>query len=299
MSCAAIILFAHAPYAKFLGSSLESITAQSYSSLKIIVLGDGSEAVAQTVAEFRQDHRVILRSQGNRPFLQAANDIMRETQADYFGTWNSDDIYNRDHVKVLVRALENDREAGAVFDNLEYFNETDGNCAEPILSGEQAKLLSQSRVSLQRIFDDNIMTGPSSLIRKAAVERVGGYDEDIYLNCDLHWFYRIGAYFPIRFVDYVGVRKRIHPLNNTAVNPHYEYGVRELENIRDKYPEVYKIIGKSVFDKKLGRKYFRLGKYYQRLGDRQRAREMYKQAMVLRKFSFRYHWEYLQSMRVS
>lgn len=299
MSCAAIILFAHAPYAKFLGSSLESITAQSYSSLKIIVLGDGSEAVAQTVAEFRQDHRVILRSQGNRPFLQAANDIMRETQADYFGTWNSDDIYNRDHVKVLVRALENDREAGAVFDNLEYFNETDGNCAEPILSGEQAKLLSQSRVSLQRIFDDNIMTGPSSLIRKAAFERVGGYDEDIYLNCDLHWFYRIGAYFPIRFVDYVGVRKRIHPLNNTAVNPHYEYGVRELENIRDKYPEVYKIIGKSVFDKKLGRKYFRLGKYYQRLGDRQRAREMYKQAMVLRKFSFRYHWEYLQSMRVS
>src|SRR6185503_8005251 len=133
MSCAAIILFAHAPYAKFLVSSLESITAQSYSSLNIIVLGDGSEAVAQTVAEFRQDHRVILRSQGNRPFLQAANDIMQETQADYFGTWNSDDIYNRDHVKVLVEALEKDREAGAAFDNLEYFKETDGNFAELIL----------------------------------------------------------------------------------------------------------------------------------------------------------------------
>ena len=73
------------------------------------------------------------------------------------------------------------------------------------------------------------MTGPSSLIRKSAFEIVGGYDKDIYLNCDLHWFYRLAAYFPVAFVDYVGVRKRVHALNNTAVTPHYEYGLRELE----------------------------------------------------------------------
>jgi len=129
--------------------------------------------------------------------------------------------------------------------------------------------LSSARLSVQNIVEENFMTGPSSLIRKSVFEQVGGYDKDIYLNCDLHWFYRIAAYFPVSFVDYVGVRKRVHPLNNTAVNAHYEYGVRELENIRDKYPDVYQIIGKSVFNKKLGRKYFRLGNYYQSKGDRQ------------------------------
>jgi hypothetical protein len=143
------------------------------------------------------------------------------------------------------------------------------------------------------------MAGPSSLVRKSAFERVGGYDEDIFLNCDLHWFYRIGAYFPIRFVDYIGVQRRVHPLNNTAVNPHYEYGVRELENIRDKYPDVYEIIGRPIFDKKLGRKYFRLGLYYEKTGNVEKARIMYWQAMILRKWSLRYRWEYYRSTAIA
>jgi len=142
---------------------------------------------------------------------------------------------------------------------------------------------------------ENFMTGPSSLIRKSAFEIVGGYDKDIYLNCDLHWFYRLAAYFPVAFVDYVGVRKRVHPLNNTAVNPHYEYGLRELEHIRERYPEVYDRIGKSTFNKKLGRKYFRLGLYYERRGEPDKARAAYKQAMLLRKWSLRYSWEYCRS----
>ena len=89
------------------------------------------------------------------------------------------------------------------------------------------------------------------------------------------------------------MRKRIHPLNNTAVNPHYQFGVTELEDIRDCYPEVYHRIGKNVFNKKLGRKYFRLGLYYEGLGDLAKAREAYRKAMLLRKLSLRYGWEYL------
>jgi hypothetical protein len=95
-------------------------------------------------------------------------------------------------------------------------------------------------------------------------------------------------------VDYVGVRRRIHPLNNTSVNPHYEFGVKELETIRDRYPEVYSRIGKKVFNKKLGRKYYRLAHYYERNKEPGKARDMYKKSMVLRKWSFRYYWEYFR-----
>jgi glycosyltransferase involved in cell wall biosynthesis len=294
-----IILLAHAPYAKFIPDSLGSILAQSYSSLEVIVLGDGSKELQQALDPFRTDSRCIPSVQGDQPFLQAANDRMREARGKYVGTWNSDDVYNRDHVKVLVHTLEEDSAVGAAFDNMEYFSDTPNANGDSslglILRQDRANKLSSSRVSVQQIVEENIMTGPSSLIRKSVFEQVGGYDKDIYLNCDLHWFYRIAAYFPVIFVDYIGVRKRIHPLNNTAVNAHYEYGVRELENIRDKYPDVYQIIGRSVFNKKLGRKYFRLGNYYESNGDRQRATEMYKKAMLLRKLSFRYHWEYFRS----
>jgi hypothetical protein len=296
-----IILFAHAPYAKFLPCSLESILHQSYRYLEVLMLTDGSNAVRVVTERFMGDGRLSLCKQTRPYFLETANELMTACKGEYLGTWNSDDIYNQKHVELLVQALENDREAGGAFDNTEYFRESkEGERSEGLIVAEDsARILSSSRLAVQQIFNENIMTGPSSIIRKSAFERVGGYDSKIRLNCDLHWFYRLGAYFPVRFVNYVGVRKRIHPLNNTAVNPHYEFGVVELEDIRDRYPDVYHRIGKTVFNKKLGRKYFRLGSYYERLGKLTQARDAYKKAMLLRKLSFRYSWEYCRSALLS
>jgi hypothetical protein len=298
-----IILFAHAPYARFLRHSLGSILTQSYGSLDVNVLSDGSEDVRNAVAEFNRDSRVAVVCQGAQPFLQAANQIMQGAKGEYLATWNSDDVYREHHVKLLVDALEQNSALGAAFDNTEFFKDVSGDLDREngtlslglIVSSDRAKKLAQSCLTVQDIVRENFMTGPSSLIRKLAFETVGGYDKDIYLNCDLHWFYRLAAYFPVAFVDYVGVRKRVHPLNNTAVNPHYEYGLRELEHIRERYPEVYDRIGKSTFNKKLGRKYFRLGLYYERGGEPDKARAAYKQAMLLRKWSLRYSWEYCRS----
>lgn len=298
-----IILFAHAPYARFLRHSLGSILTQSYGSLDVNVLSDGSEDVRNAVAEFNRDSRVAVVCQGAQPFLQAANQIMQGAKGEYLATWNSDDLYREHHVKLLVDALEQNSALGAAFDNTEFFKDVSGDLDREngalslglIVSSDRAKKLAQSCLTVQDIVRENFMTGPSSLIRKSAFETVGGYDKDIYLNCDLHWFYRLAAYFPVAFVDYVGVRKRVHPLNNTAVNPHYEYGLRELEHIRERYPEVYDRIGKSTFNKKLGRKYFRLGLYYERGGEPDKARAAYKQAMLLRKWSLRYSWEYCRS----
>ena len=300
-----IILFAHAPYARFIPGSLGSILKQSYSSLEVFVLGDGSKELEQALAPFREDPRCIPSSQGALPFLQASNELMKQSNGKYLGTWNSDDIYEVDHVKVLVGALEEDAALGGAFDNTEYFSDQPAPIGKqkaklslgPMVKNGRGKKLAAARLSVQDILKDNFMTGPSSLITKTAFEAVGGYDKDIYLNCDLHWFYRLTAYFPVRYVDYIGVRKRIHPLNNTAVNPHYEYGVRELEHIRDHYPDVYGRIGKNAFNKKLGRKYLRLGLYYEGKGELANARAAYKQAMLLRKWSFRNHWEYIRSTK--
>ena len=298
-----IILFAHAPYAKFIRDSLGSILRQTYTSLEVVVLGDGSKELQAALEPFREDSRLTSCSQGNKSFLQAANEKMKEARGEYLGTWNSDDFYSPDHVKVLVKAFEQDETLGGAFDNTEFvrdvpaagLSQNGGSTVGFIVPETQGRRLAASRLTVKHILRDNFMTGPSSLIRKSAFEVIGGYDKDIYLNCDLHWFYRLAAFYPIRYVDYVGVRKRIHPLNNTAVNSHYEYGVRELENIRERYPEAYERIGKRAFNQKLGRKYFRLGVYHEREGEVDKAIAAYRQAMILRKWSFRYHWEYLRS----
>jgi GT2 family glycosyltransferase len=127
--------------------------------------------------------------------LQATNDEMKECKGKYIGTWNSDEIYRPDHVRLLVAALESDPEAGAAFDNMAPFVDSrDSQIAENTLMipKARAKRLARSRLCLRQIFEDNLMAGPTSLIRRTAIDRVGGYDQDIFLNCDLHGFIGLG-----------------------------------------------------------------------------------------------------------
>ena len=63
-----IILFAHAPYARFLPCSLESILHQSYRDLEVLVLTDGSDDVRVVAEHFMGDRRVNLCAQ-TRPYL--------------------------------------------------------------------------------------------------------------------------------------------------------------------------------------------------------------------------------------
>ena len=296
-----IILFAHAPYAKFLPGSLDSILNQSYSNLEVTVLSDGSAAVSEAVRSF-DDPRVDLFVQNHAYFIESANDVMAKCRGEYLGTWNSDDIYAPDHVNCLVQVLEADKSLGGAFNNTEYVANVS---AAEIIAGKAESFgnlvtkeliedYSGRNLSVQDILNENVMAAPAALVRRSAIDKVGGYDPKIKVNCDLHWFYRLSAYFPVRYVDYIGVRKRIHPLNNSSLNRSYATGVEELENIRDNYPDVYQRIGRRAFAQKLGGKYFRLARFYEKQGRRGEALAAFGQAVKLQPSNLRYRWQQLR-----
>ncbi len=303
------VVFAHAPYARYLPGCLDSILTQSRPPIEVVVLSDGSKEIAEIVANFRGNSMVSLVDQGEGHFFLALNRVAQQCKGECVALMDSDDLYNRDHLRVLVELFERYPDIGLAFDSVEYFTDADANEIKEndrapagenlLISSADAKRLACRPLSLRDIFIDNLITGPSSLLKRSAFVRVGGYDKNAFVIGDLHLFYRVGAHYGIRFANYVGVRKRVHRESTTGSNPHYEYGVKGLESIRDHYPEVYRRIGRRVFDKKLGRKYFRLGLYYEKLGDVSKAREAYKKAMLLRKFSVRYHWEYCRSAVVA
>jgi tetratricopeptide (TPR) repeat protein len=209
----------------------------------------------------------------------------------------------------LVELFDRYPDTGLAFDNVEYFSDPRGDLThfregipsdnQLLISRAKAEILSSQSLSLQDIFIDNLITGPSSVLRKDAFTRVGGYDRNVFVVGDLHLFYRVGAYYGIRFANYVGVQKRNHSESTTGNSPSYQAGINGLESIRKNYPDVYRRIGKRVFDKKLGRKYYRAGLYYEKTGELTKAREAYKKAMLLRKFSLRYHLEYFRALLVA
>jgi glycosyltransferase involved in cell wall biosynthesis len=301
-----IIIPAYHLQAQFLATALESVLAQSYSPVEAVLVHDGSKTILQTIDRWNGEKRLTTYRETGRGYIAALNQGIQLARGDYIAFCDSDDLLNRDHVKVLTETLRRFPETGLVFDNLSYLvtssdsepdalnglHELDGR---PLVAAERARKLVERGVTLQDVFMENLISGPAFMVRKKVFHRVGLFDDSAFLMNDLHLFYRIGAHFPIRYVDYIGVRKRVHAQNLTTTHPHYEYGVKSLESIRHNYPDVYRRIGKRLFNKKLARKYYRLGLYNEKSGNRAAAKEMFRKAMLARKLSFRYHWGYVRS----
>jgi glycosyltransferase involved in cell wall biosynthesis len=304
-----VVIPAYRLQAQFLAKAIESVLAQSYAPLEAVLVHDGSEAILEVIDLWKDERRLRAYRELRQGYIPALNQGIELSRGDYIAFCDSDDLLNTDHVKVLVEALRQFPEAGLAFDNLTYL--VDSSNAEPqglnrltelngrpLISAGRARKLVARGVTLQDIFMENLISGPAFMVRRKVFDQVGLFDDNAFLMNDLHLFYRIGARFGLRYVDYIGVRKRVHAKNLTTTHPHYEYGVKSLEDIRQKYPDVYRRIGKSLFNRKLARKYYRLGLYNEKSGDRSTARKMYRKAMLARKFSFRYHCAYFRSALV-
>jgi glycosyltransferase involved in cell wall biosynthesis len=301
-----VVIPAYHLQAQFLASAIESVLGQSYSPLEAVLVHDGAERIVETIEHWSGESRLRPYRETGRGYISALNQGIQAAQGEYIAFCDSDDLLNKDHVKVLAEALARWPETGLAFDNLTYLvtrddadphplsslDELDGR---PLIPAQRAKALLDEGVSLQDVFMENLISGPAFMVPKRVFHRIGLFDDNAFLMNDLHLFYRIGAHFPLRYVDYTGVRKRVHAKNLTTMYPHYEYGLNSLENIRTQYPEVYRGIGMRLFNKKLARKYYRLGLYSERHGNPSKAKELYFKAMLARKFSFRYQWAYIRS----
>jgi glycosyltransferase involved in cell wall biosynthesis len=216
-------------------------------------------------------------------------------RGDYLTFAGSDDLYNRDHLKGLVGAMQQHEDAGMVFDNAELFIDgAESSALNLLVSAEIATKLAGQRVPFKSF--RNWVLNTSMFVRRDVLERVGTFKADIPKTGDFHLVYRIGALFPVYFVNYVGIRVRCHPESMMHREPYYEANVKCLEDIRDHYPEVRKAVGGLAFAKRLGRKYYRLARHYEHEGDFVNARITYKKAFLTRPSRPWYYW---RSLRLS
>lgn len=281
-------------YARFLGAMLESAFAQSYRNTEVIVVDDGStDNTVEVLRNFLSDQRLKVHAQSNQGCIPAMNNGFRVSTGEFIAFCGSDDLWNRDHLQRLMDGFAQHPEAGLIYDNGAYFNDRNGEDEGLVIPREVAEKLTARPNTLEDVFKKNWITNCTFLVRRQVLEQTGLFDPNVYMTGDLHLIYRIAARWPIYFVDYVGARIRMHGNNMTHVNRHYEYGVKCLEDIRDNHPAVYEKIDRRLFNRKLGRKYFRQGRYYERIGRFADAEEAYGKAIGCRIGRPQYYWRYL------
>ncbi|MGL4609385.1 MAG: glycosyltransferase family 2 protein [Trueperaceae bacterium] len=103
--------------AKYLGAAIESLQAQTYQNLHMIIVNDGSKDDTAAVADClaAQDKRIEVIHKANAGVSAARNDAMRVVKGDLMCFLDSDDTYLPEKVAKQVKFLQDHPELALVY----------------------------------------------------------------------------------------------------------------------------------------------------------------------------------------
>jgi glycosyltransferase involved in cell wall biosynthesis len=203
---------------RYLREAIESLFAQSYRPLEIVVVDDGSTDGSADVARSFGD-AVVFGQQENRGNGSARNHAVGLASGDVFAFMDADDISAPDRLELQWAALEADPALDVVFGHAREF-------VSPELTAEQRATVRPAAAEPMPWISANLM-----LVRRASFERVGPFSEQLRVGVTVDWCARAqDAGLRSAMLPQVVLERRIHLTNN---------GIRERDS-KSQYIQVLK-----------------------------------------------------------
>ena len=202
--------------APYLGEAIESVLAQDYRPLELIVVDDGSDDGSADVARKYPEVRCV--SQERRGAGAARNRAVELASGDFFAFLDADDRFTPGKLTRQMQALSADPALDMVFGHVREF-------ISPELSEEQRRLIRPPAPEPQPWTAPNLM-----LIRRASFERVGPFSETLRIADIFEWYARAQEMLKSVVLQEVVLERRLHATNSgrreQAARPEYLEVVR-------------------------------------------------------------------------
>lgn len=190
---------------RWLRIAIESVLAQSYGNLELVIVNDGStdNSVAM-INPYLDDKRVVYVSQENRGFSAAINRGIRECSSDYIGFIGQDDCW-------LPEKLQNQMchrgSADIVFSGC-YVMDGAGRITDRAMP-RLPRFLS-TREALRRMFLNNFILLESVIVRRETLLAADLFDEKMAAFSDQDMWFRVIGKARLRYLRIPLVKKRQH-----------------------------------------------------------------------------------------
>jgi glycosyltransferase involved in cell wall biosynthesis len=184
--------------------TLDSVRAQTFSDLELIVVDDGSTDGVADVVSAAQPTARIVRLDRNTGASAARNRGVAEARGELIAFLDSDDLWSPDKLALQVDDFDRYPDASMSFTDVIYGR-----------TGTRQVYSRAHRFQPDRLFEqilEGIPILPSAiLLRKRDFERVGGFDAEIAVAEDRDLYLRLAAIGPLRFLGLPLVRRVVYP----------------------------------------------------------------------------------------
>lgn len=261
---------------RFVAATLDSVLAQSYPYIEVIVVDDGSTDDTPRVLE-TYAHRVQIIQQVNRGLAGARNTGYLASRGEYLLFLDSDDLLHPDMIARHVSFLEAYPDFGLCYCAWQQISEDGTRVLGEVHPNEQGHVLAKI---LRRTF---FFFASGTLLRRAAFERAGLFDDSLRWGEDADLWLRLAhAGFAFGYIDQALLNYRIRAHSMTAsVSPKQVAGwLRVLDKFfadPDLPPEVKALEAEahSILHYETAGRYFRDGAFVMACDHLRQAARLY------------------------
>jgi len=189
--------------------AVESVLAQEYPHVEIIVVDDGSTDATQARMQQYSD-RIVYTRQENRGPAAARNAGLDIANGEFIAFLDSDDLWRQDKIGKQVEFFRSHPQVGIVCTDAREFDET-GTFAESFLA--QFGDVPHNGLILETIAATAFPLTSTVMIRRACIEDGLRFKEDLSRFQDIDFFMRINLRHPIATIEEKLTDRRLHEGN--------------------------------------------------------------------------------------
>jgi glycosyltransferase involved in cell wall biosynthesis len=185
----------------YLRESLDSILAQTYPGIEVIVLDDASadrtgEIAAEYGSKIQLHHQPV-----NKGIYANANDGIALARGEYIGVFHADDVYLPTIVEKQVEFLDGNPDIAAVFAQDLFIGQDGhdyGRLELPTELQTERPLDFRTIINALLTHRNHFLRCPGAMVRASAYRELGGYRQEQFRNTsDLEMWLRLVSKYPV------------------------------------------------------------------------------------------------------